>query len=236
MFLRNTGLAVVAAGVLVACSDDEDPSETGQPPTTTTGGSAGPTAGDVDLATAAIQIENTAVAAYTAVADLRGDDLQAAGAADTALLFRDHHREHAGALNGLLSDNGVDTIPEDQLFAGITLPDADAIGSLPILDIAAFARGLENQAAEVEHCWQTLHHHRDLRRPRRPTPAASGSSAFLAATAGPRPRAGGEVVRVLHHVVAEALRRQRAVRQHGVERRWCGSPHRSAGGGPGHAR
>jgi hypothetical protein len=83
------------------------------------------------------------------VADLRGPDLQAAGAADAALLFRDHHREHAGALNGLLSDNGVDTIPEDQLFAGITLPDADAIGSLPILDIAAFARGLENQAAQT---------------------------------------------------------------------------------------
>ena len=148
-FFRTGGLAVAGAVALVACSsDDDDPAETGLP-TDTTGAASGPTAGDVELATAAIEIENTAVATYNAVAEARGADLQAAGAADAALLFRDHHVEHAGALNGLLSDNGADTVPEDQLFAGITLPDADAIASLPIADIAAFARGLENQAAQT---------------------------------------------------------------------------------------
>jgi hypothetical protein len=147
-FFRTGGLAVAGAVALVACSSDDDPAETGLPPDTTNA-AGGPTAGDVELATAAIEIENTAVAAYNAVAEARGADLQAAGAAEAALLFRDHHVEHAGALNGLLSDNGVDAVPEDQLFAGITLPDAEAIGSLPILDIAAFARGLENQAAQT---------------------------------------------------------------------------------------
>ena len=154
MFLRSGGLAVVGAVgavALAACSDDDEPSESGLAPETTdgSGAPAGPTAGDVELATAAIQIENTAVAAYNAVAEARGADLQAAGAADAALLFRDHHIEHAGALNGLLTDNGAERIPEDEFFAGITLPDADAIASLPILDIAAFARGLENQAAQT---------------------------------------------------------------------------------------
>lgn len=151
LFLQRSGLAVVGvagAAFLAACSDDDEPAETGTAPTDGGSGS-GPTAGDVELATAAIQIENTAVAAYNAVAEARGADLQAAGVAEAAILFRDHHVEHAGALNGLLSDNGVDTIPADQLFAGITLPDADAIGSLPVPDIAAFARGLENQAAQT---------------------------------------------------------------------------------------
>lgn len=151
-FLRTGGLAVVGAVALAACSDDdEDPAETGQAtvPADEGDGEAGPTAGDVDLATAAIQIENTAVAAYNAVADARGADLQAAGAADAALLFRDHHIEHAGALNGLLTDNGAEAISTDELFAGITLPSEDDIATLPITDIAAFARGLENQAAQT---------------------------------------------------------------------------------------
>lgn len=153
-FLRSSGLAVVGAVALAACSDDdEDPAETGTPPnestTTTAAAPEGPTAGDVDLAIAAIQIENTAIAAYTAVADARSADLRAAGVADAAILFRDHHREHAGALNGLLTDNGAEAVPEDEFFAGITLPTADEIATLPIADIAAFARGLENQAAQT---------------------------------------------------------------------------------------
>lgn len=153
-FLRSGGLVVVGAVALAACSDDDGGAtgETGTtvPPTTTgDDGTAGPTAGDVDLAIAAIQIENTAIAAYNAVAEARAADLQAAGAADAAVLFRDHHLEHAGALNGLLTDNGLDAIPEDQFFGGITLPSADDIATLPITEIAAFARGLENQAAQT---------------------------------------------------------------------------------------
>ena len=158
--LRTGGLAVagtVGAVVLAACGDDDgDAAETGltvpgDGTTSTTGGAAGgaPTAGDVELAVAAIQIENTAVAAYDAVAGLRAADLQAAGAADAALLFRDHHDQHRGALNGLLEQNGADAVPEDELFGGITLPSEDDLASLAIADIAAFARGLENQAAQT---------------------------------------------------------------------------------------
>jgi hypothetical protein len=152
-FLRSSGLAVVGAVAVAACSGDDDPAETGRAPadstTTTEPVESGPTAGDVDLAVAAVQIENTAVAAYTAVAEARSADLRAAGVADAAILFRDHHLEHAGALNGLLTDNGAAAVPEDQFFAGITLPTADDIATLPITDIAAFARGLENQAAQT---------------------------------------------------------------------------------------
>jgi hypothetical protein len=154
-FLRNGGLAVAGAVALAACGSDDDAAETGttvggaDATTTTAALSTGPTADDVELAVAAIQIENTAVAAYDAVAGLRAADLQAAGAADAALLFRDHHDQHRGALNGLLEQNGADTVPEDFLFAAITLPSEDDIASLPITDIAAFARGLENQAAQT---------------------------------------------------------------------------------------
>ena len=154
-FLRNGGLAVAGAVALAACGSDDDAAETGttvggaDATTTTAAPSTGPTADDVELAVAAIQIENTAVAAYDAVAGLRAADLEAAGAADAALLFRDHHDQHRGALNGLLEQNGADTVPEDSLFAGITLPSEDDIASMPITDIAAFARGLENQAAQT---------------------------------------------------------------------------------------
>jgi hypothetical protein len=153
-FLRSSGLAVVGAAALAACSDDDGGAtgETGTTPVPDAGTGdepAGPTAGDVDLAIAAIQIENTAIAAYNAVTATRAADLQAAGAADAAVLFRDHHLEHAGALNGLLNDNGMNAIPEDEYFGGITLPSADDIATLPIADIAAFARGLENQAAQT---------------------------------------------------------------------------------------
>jgi hypothetical protein len=152
-FLRSGGLAVVGAVALAACSDDDGGSAgdsgTTVPPSAGNGDEAGPTAGDVDLAIAAIQIENTAIAAYDAVAEVRSADLQAAGAADAALLFRDHHEEHRGALNGLLNDNGMNSVPEEEFFGGIMLPSASDLANLPITDIAAFARGLENQAAQT---------------------------------------------------------------------------------------
>jgi hypothetical protein len=156
-FLHTSGLAVVGAVgavALAACSDDDGDAtgETGTSSAPTTAGAGdepGPTAGDIDLAIAAIQIENTAVAAYDAVAAIRAADLQAAGATDAVLLFRDHHMEHAGALNGLLNDNGMNSIPEEELFGGITLPSEDDIATLPISEIAGFARGLENQAAQT---------------------------------------------------------------------------------------
>jgi hypothetical protein len=162
-FLRATGLVVVGGAAFVACGSDEPApgaAETGEPPTTagastttagasttTTGGEGGPTADDVGLATAAIQIENTAVAAYTAVAALR-TDLPAPVAA-AATLFADHHAQHAAALNALLRENGADEVPEDQLFDGITLPDEATIRSADLPTLGGVARGLENQAAQT---------------------------------------------------------------------------------------
>jgi ferric-dicitrate binding protein FerR (iron transport regulator) len=145
-FLRTSGLAVIgvgAVGVLAACGGDDDATTA-----TTTGGNTtgAPTEGDVGLATAAIQIENTAVAAYTAVATLRGADLSAE-IVEAATTFADHHTQHALALNAVLTSNGATTIPTDQMFAGITLPDEAAILAADVPTLGGIARGLEHQAA-----------------------------------------------------------------------------------------
>ncbi|MBA2283333.1 MAG: ferritin-like domain-containing protein [Acidimicrobiia bacterium] len=161
-FLRTSGLTVVGAAAFVACGSDEAPpgaAETGTVPategttattagetTTTTEAAAGPTADDVGLATAAIQIENTAVAAYTAVATLRGAELSPE-IVEAATTFADHHAQHAQALNAVLTSNGADTIPEDQLFSAITLPDEAALLAADVPTIGGIARGLEHQAA-----------------------------------------------------------------------------------------
>jgi hypothetical protein len=142
-FLRTSGLAVIGTAALAACGSDDDATTA----TTTSGNTTGaPTEGDVGLATAAIQIENTAVAAYTAVASLRGADLSAE-IVEAATTFADHHTQHALALNAVLTSNGVTTVPTDQMFAGITLPDEAAIMAADVPTLGGIARGLEHQAA-----------------------------------------------------------------------------------------
>ncbi len=142
-FLRTSGLTVVGVAALAACGSDDE----GSTATTATGDSTGaPSADDVGLATAAIQIENTAVAAYTAVATLRGADL-APEIVEAATTFSGHHAQHAQALNAVLTSNGATAIPADQLFDGITLPDEAAILAADVPTLGGIARGLEHQAA-----------------------------------------------------------------------------------------
>lgn len=146
-FLRAGGLVAVGAA-LAACGGGDDDSGDGAFDVAATGRS-GPVAGDLDLTVAAARIERTVVAAYAAVIETRGPDLEAAGLAETALLLRDHHREHAGALDGLLADNGVGPDAEDVHFAGLVVPDADAMASMAVSELVALARGLEDRATQT---------------------------------------------------------------------------------------
>jgi hypothetical protein len=157
-FLRSGGLAVAgaAAGIVVAaCSGDDEPAEGGDPPDASSE-PGGPTrttfaalAGDVDLAIGAVEIEHSAVAAYDALVGARGEDLRAIGVLDTALLFRDHHAEHATALNGLLVDVGAAPVPGDHRFAGITLPTVEEVEELAVAALVELARDIEDRAAQT---------------------------------------------------------------------------------------
>lgn len=152
-FLVAGGLSTVAAG-LAACSDGDGNDGEGAGGSTTTSGvpgrvEGGANAGDIDLTIAAAQVEHTLVTTYDAILAEREDDLAGIGLAEVAALLRDHHVEHAEALNDLLGEHGGPVVAADELFAGVVLLSADDVTSLPIADLTGFARSLENQAAQT---------------------------------------------------------------------------------------
>lgn len=132
-FFRVGGLTVLGATVLAACGDDDaDVAETGVGPTTTTApedmGGSGDTGGSMDLTLArtAASLENLAVAAYQTAIDSGVVTTQAI--ADAASLFRDHHQQHADALNGVVTGAGGEEItdPNQVLFDALVQPVLDA--------------------------------------------------------------------------------------------------------------
>lgn len=151
-FFKVGGTALVGAAVLAACGDDsDDPAESGSAGgsgdsdmTTTTGGGAG---GGMDLALArtAASVELLAVDAYQAAIDSGLVTTQAV--ADAATLFQSHHREHAGALNGAVTDAGGQEVTEANAFLMENLvATADLSSELAIVQ---FARSLEDAAAST---------------------------------------------------------------------------------------
>jgi hypothetical protein len=154
-FLRTGGVAVagaVGAVAIVACGDDGGSSGDAVASTTSTTApdtALRPTDDDRLLAASAAQIEYAAIATYDAVLAARSGDLRSIGLTDLAVVFRDHHAEHADALNGLLTESGYDAVPEGQVFAGITVPRPDQLAGLPPEGVVGLLRGLEDQATQT---------------------------------------------------------------------------------------
>ena len=151
-FLRTTGLALAGATV-VACgggSDDQSGDGDGTPTSIAVGTrTADLVAGEVDLLTALVRIEQTIVAAYQSLRQSRVADLEVVGAADAVLAFRDHHIDHAARLQGILTDQGVAEVDPAERFAGIELPSVEALAGMPTDELVPFARSLEDQAAQT---------------------------------------------------------------------------------------
>lgn len=147
--LRSAGVAglAVAGGAagLSGCTDDE-PGSTG---TTTTTLPDGPIAGDLDLAVAAVTVENTAVALYRALLDQRGASLAAAGLLPLFERFRDHHIEHASALNRFLEDHGLDRVPSDRLYGAAPPPEEDGLDDLVVDELVGLVVDHEDQLAQT---------------------------------------------------------------------------------------
>ena len=154
-FLRAGGLVAVGAAA-VACSDGGGLSDAIDATTTTVAPSTTlatvplePTGDDLLLAVASAQIEHTAVASYDAVLTARATDLRALALTDLAVVFRDHHAEHADAINAILEESGQQPVPAEQVFDRASLPAPAELATLPAAQVVARLRALEDQAAQT---------------------------------------------------------------------------------------
>jgi hypothetical protein len=122
-FFRVGGVTVLGAALLAACGDDDD--ATGPSSDTTTTGAGGGNL-DLTLAKTAASVENLAVAAYSTAID--SGLVTTMAIADAAALFRDHHQAHADAINGVVTEAGVEAItePNQVLFDALVQPVLDA--------------------------------------------------------------------------------------------------------------
>jgi rubrerythrin len=95
-FFRLAGLGAAGGSVvlLVACGDDDDEDET-------TARAPQPAVADVEILNAALDLENTAIAAYTAGAALLKGEVLAVGKQ-----FLGHEQEHAAGLSQAITDLG----------------------------------------------------------------------------------------------------------------------------------
>ena len=149
------GAALFATGLL-GCADDGGGGDDAAAPTTTSepaeddgagGGEVGsaPVAGDVDLAVAGVTFENTTVELYRALLDQRAAELAAAGLVPLLARVRDHHVEHAASLNRFLREQGLDPVPSDRLFAGVTPLEEGELAELAVPDLVALLTEREDQ-------------------------------------------------------------------------------------------
>jgi hypothetical protein len=149
------GAALFATGLL-GCSDDGGGGDDAAGPTTTSepaeddGGAGGedgpaPVAGDVDLAVAGVTFENTTVELYRALLDQRAAELAGAGLVPLLERLRDHHVEHAASLNRFLREQGLDPVPSDRLFAGVTPLEEGELAELAVPDLVALLTEREDQ-------------------------------------------------------------------------------------------
>jgi hypothetical protein len=144
-FFKVGGATMLGAAVLAACGNDDDGASTA---TTGDGGSAaGDGSLDLTLAKTAVSVELLAVDAYTAAAESGLVTDQAV--ADAALLFRDHHQEHADALNGVVTGAGEAGISERNavLWDALVQPVLD--GDPDQASIVALAYDLETAATQT---------------------------------------------------------------------------------------
>jgi rubrerythrin len=132
-FFRLTGFTAVGGSVvfLAACGDDDE---------VRTGPAAGGAEQDVDLLNAALNLENTAVAAYTA-----GATLLSGPALEAGKTFLEHEKQHAQRLTQAIRDlGGTPNKPKsaDEYKQGFPKLRSQA-------DVLRFATDLENMAVQA---------------------------------------------------------------------------------------
>jgi len=140
---------------MLGCSDDGGGDDEAGPTTTSEpagddGEASGengpaPVAGDVDLAVAVVTFENTTVELYRALLDQRAAELAGAGLVPLLERLHDHHVEHAASLNRFLREQGLDPVPSDRLFAGITPLEEGELAELAVPDLVALLTEREDQ-------------------------------------------------------------------------------------------
>lgn len=145
-FFKIGGATIAGAALLAACGDDDD---TAQAPITGEGGGDGSGDGDdgnmdIVLANTAISLEILAVDTYQVAIDSGLVTTQAV--ADAAVLFQDHHQQHADALAGVVGDGAY-----DQANAAVktALVDPAVDGASSEADIIQLAFELETAAAQT---------------------------------------------------------------------------------------
>lgn len=124
-FLGGTA-ALVGAVALGGCRESADEPAV----VASTGG--GPNAGDLDLAAALGQIEQSLADAFDALLEARTAELPAAGLAERVAMHRDRHAEHAQLLAEVLEGAGADPALVHAAFPGMQAPDERDLADLPL--------------------------------------------------------------------------------------------------------
>lgn len=147
-FFKIGGATIAGAALLAACGDDDD---TAQAPITGEGGGNGSGEGggdddnmDIVLANTAISLEILAVDTYQVAIDSGLVTTQAV--ADAAVLFQDHHQQHADALAGVVGDGAYD---QANVAVKTAIVDPAVEGASSEADIIQLAFDLETAAAQT---------------------------------------------------------------------------------------
>lgn len=152
-FLKIGGATVLGAAVLAACGSEAVPdvSESGAPnDATTTTADPADTDFDLDLLRTATSLEILAVNTYQAAID--SGLVITPDVVDAAVLFRDQHDDHAGALQQATTDLGGTEYTEANSFLQESVIDpalADLTDQDSVIDLALT---LETAAAET-YAW-----------------------------------------------------------------------------------
>ncbi|MCB1014894.1 MAG: ferritin-like domain-containing protein [Acidimicrobiales bacterium] len=152
-FLKIGGATVLGAAVLAACSDDgeTDVAESGLPAdATTTTADPADVEFDLDLLRTATSLEILAVSTYQTAIDsglVTNPDV-----AQAAVLFRDQHDDHAGALQQATTDAGGTPFEEANTFLqdNVVTPALDGLTDED--SVVRLALDLETAAAET-YAW-----------------------------------------------------------------------------------
>jgi len=145
-WMKVGGVAVLTSAVLAACGGGSAAPPVAAPDgaTTTTPEQTKEDPGDLRIFRFSASLENLAVAAYDMAAPL----IKTPALLGAALLFQEHHKEHAKLFNAQLSANGEKPFTEpNSALLSMLKPQIDALATEA--DALAFALDLEVKAAST---------------------------------------------------------------------------------------
>lgn len=146
-WMKIGGVAVLTSAVLAACGGGETAAPPGPAPggpTTTTPDQGKEDQADLMIFRFAASLENLAVAAYDTGAPL----IKTPALLAAAMLFQEHHKDHAKLFNSQLTANGEKPFTEpNSVLLSMLKPQIDALATEA--DVLAFAQDLELKAAST---------------------------------------------------------------------------------------